>query len=165
MGSIRTPSLGPLLVPCASWVAPDALSCSVTGQGLSGCPGAYERSVAGRTGAGVSSPQAQDSCQKQIWLKAAQSGRLFQKAREASGWPRFCEASSADSSLVSAARAEQGPRRVLLEGGLGDLGEDTTGKQLSAQRGGRFNQQRCLFNSTSNPRDPVGPCRPPSCPL
>lgn len=59
--------------------------------------------------------------------------RSLQKALEASDWPRFCEASSADSSLVSAAWAEQGPRRVLLDGGLGDLGADTTGKQLSAR--------------------------------
>ena len=71
VGGIRTPSLGPLLLPCASWVARDALSRSVTGQGLSGCSGAHELSVAGRTGTGVSSPQAQDSFPKQIWLKAA----------------------------------------------------------------------------------------------
>lgn len=56
------------------------------------------------------------------------------------------------SSLVSAAQAVQGPRGVL-EGGLGDLGEDTTGKQLSARRGG-------ISTPPPTPRDPVGPCRP-----
>lgn len=56
-------------------------------------------------------------------------------------------------SLVSAARAVQGPRRVL-EGGPGDLGEDTRGKQLSARRGGISTPPPTL-------RDPVGPCRPP----
>lgn len=128
-------------------MARDALSRGVTGQGLSGCPGAHERSGIGRTGTGVSSPQAQDSFQKQIWLKATQSGRLFQKALEASGGPRFCEASSADGQpgfcSPGSRPAVQGLGVGAAGGGLGSRGGDTTRRRFSAQQGGPYNKQRC----------------------
>ena len=137
MGDIRTPSLGPLLTPWARWVARDALSHSVTGQGLSGCTGARERSVAGRSGTGVSSPHAQVSFKKQIWLKAAQSGRLIQKALEASAWLRFWEESSADQQpgfcTPGSRPAVQGLGVGAAGGGLGEQrGGGTTRRRFSA---------------------------------
>lgn len=76
----------------------------------------------------VSSPHAQVSFKKQIWLKAAQSGRLFQKALEASAWLRFWEVSSADQQpgfCTPGSRLQaQGLGVGAAGGGLGEQGKE-----------------------------------------